>query len=141
MRAPSLWFAGCVAAALLTACASPTGPRACMTVDTACLSGPPSMKGLITQVTFRPGAAQRAGSYDLWVAVEPSAVANAAVILDEAAPVFVRLGGGPRVASSAAALKPGDPVELWVTANFVDGSPDAPPSAPLYGGQQVVVAR
>ncbi len=143
MRAPSSWLAGCATAALLAACGSSTDPHGCMTVDTPCLSGPPNLTGVVTQVAFRPGqgAPGSSGSYDIWLALPPSAVANAAVIVDVGVTTYLRVGAGPRTPSTAATVQTGDRLEAWVSPNVFYGSPDAPPAAAAYGGAQLLIAR
>ncbi len=116
------------ALAALTGCAAPTGPAA--------------FTGLVSQVTLQEGYAPGGyiSQYDVWLAIPPSSLANAAVVVGRSAPVTIYISGRTIVAS-ASAIRVGDQIEIWHDAPVVYGSVQAPPGAPAYFPTRVVVLR
>jgi hypothetical protein len=79
--------------------------------------------------------------YNLWLVVPPGRLPNAGVVVSVNDPVFIRQDG--RIyAATGADLRGGDRVEIWCDLAHVGyGAVQAPPGAPVYFGDQVVIVR
>ena len=124
-----------------SACDSATAP----TTTTLVLSTPPDFVAVVTSNTLERGnsPAGYISQHNLWVTI-PAAIAtevNAGVVVGELCPVFVRVKDSTFVRVTAGAIKVGDDIQVWHDGGLVYGSAQAPPGAPAYSGQQIVILR
>lgn len=133
---PRLSLISCVYVVSLAACSSMLGPPATLVVST-----PPDFTAIVTRAYVESGNGPE-GFYsqrDVWLAIPPSTVANAGLIVGKSTPTFVRTGGAV-FSSSASAIKAGDRIEVWHDYQVGYGAAESPPGAPLYLNiKQVVI--
>ena len=106
------------------------------------LTGAPDMVAVVAQTTHESGftPAGYVSQYDIWVAVPPSAAADAGVVIGKSTPVFLSTDGIlTRV--TAASIIVGDSIQVWHDASVGYGAVQAPPGSPCYTGTQVVILR
>jgi hypothetical protein len=123
------------------ACTSATGP----TTTTLVLSTPPNFVAVVTSNTLEQGnsPAGYISQHNIWVTIQ-SALAtegNAGVVVGESCPVFVRVKDSTFVRAAAGAIKVGDDIQVWHDQGVEYGTGEAPPGAPAYSGQQIVILR
>jgi hypothetical protein len=124
-----------------SACGSATGP----TTTTLVLLTPPNFVAVVTSNTLERGNGP-AGYYsqhNVWVTI-PSAIAtegNAGVVVGELTPVFIRAKDSTLVRSTAGAIRVSDVIQVWHDQAVAFGTAEAPPGAPAYSGQQIVILR
>ena len=120
------------------ACTSATGP----TTTTLALSTPPNFLAVVTSNTPESGNGP-AGYYsqhNVWVVIAPE-VGNAGVVVGELCPVFIRAKDNTLVRSTAGAIRVGDAIQVWHDQVVAFGTAEAPPGAPAFSGQQIVILR
>ncbi len=122
------------------ACSSATGP----TTTTLVLSTPPNFVAVVTSNTLERGnsPAGYVSQHNLWVTI-PSAIStqvNAGVVVGELTPVFLQTNGR-LVHTTASSIRVSDVVQVWHDQTVAYGTAQAPPDAPAYSGQQIVILR
>ena len=133
------WLLPALFALSATACSSATGP----TTTTLVLSTPPNFVAVVTSNTLEQGnsPAGYISQHNIWVTI-PSALAtegSAGVVVAKSCPVFVRVKDSVFVGATAGAIKVGDKIQVWHDQGVVYGSAEAPPGAPAYSGEQIVI--
>jgi hypothetical protein len=127
-----------VLTALLIGCQDSAGPD----TTTLELSGPPDLTVAVFQSThesgFFPGG--YVSQYAVWIGSPGATKADAGVVIGAATPVFVR-SGGTLARTTAAAIVPGDVIQVWRDASVTYGAVQAPPGQPCYHGRQIVIVR
>ncbi len=125
------------------ACTSATGP----TTTTLALSTPPNFVAVVTSNTPERGNGP-AGYYsqhNVSVAFLPpfasNATGSAGVVVGDLRPVFIRAKDSTLVRSTAGAIRVGDVIQVWHDQVVAYGTAEAPPGAPAYSGQQIVILR
>lgn len=135
----------CLFSGALLACDYSSGSESCVPTqaDAACLAGPPTFVAVVTRVIHEQGntPAGPLSQYDFWMAIIPSDTANVGVVAGTGVPVFLQVGSGPLFPTGIANIQVGDRVAAWTAANPAYGSAEAPPGAPAYLGQQLVIQR
>lgn len=120
------------------ACHEPAAPRVVLAID-----GPPAFTAVAISNTYKEFVQPRniwTRQYELWLAIPPSASANAGVVLTPDAPVFTRSGDTLRAASPRDIVA-GDSLLVWHDGRVSYGTVQAPPDAPAYFGTQVVIVH
>jgi hypothetical protein len=137
------WIPAVAAVLLAAACGAGdpgTGP---LQEAVPVLSGPPALTARVARAEYEQanGPAGPYAQHDLWVIVPPGVVPNAGVVVGTRTPVFIRLDGRT-YAARGSDVRVGDRVEIWTDlARAGYGAVQAPPGAPVYLGDQVVIVR
>jgi hypothetical protein len=107
------------------------------------LTGPPAMTARVAKAEYEAanGPAGPYAQHNLWLIVPPGVMPNAGVVVGSHIPVFIRRDGRT-YAAEGGDVRVGDRVEVWTDPVFVGyGAVQAPPGAPVYHGDQVVIVR
>jgi len=108
---------------------APTAPNFVARVVSACrATGIGPTVGLHSQV-------------DLIVAIPPATVANAGVIVDVRARLYIRQGTWPPLMATADSFVTGDELEVWHDGMPALESAQAPPGTSAYHATKVVIRR
>jgi hypothetical protein len=125
-------------AALLIGCQDGTGPG----TTTLELPEPPDLTAAVFQSTHESGyfPGGYVSQYAIWIGTPGATTPNAGLVVGAATPVFVR-SNGRLVHATAAAIRPGDLIQVWREASVSYGAVQAPPGQPCYLGRQVIIVR
>ena len=106
------------------------------------LTTPPDLVATVDRVSHEGGNGPngRYSQYVLYVTVPPGTKSNAGLVLDRTTAVFFP-SSAAAVSGSAADVRAGDQLEVWVEDGAIYGSVEAPPLAPAYFVKQVEVER
>lgn len=122
-----------IGAVLVTACATAALPDA---QDSS------TLLGRVVQSTNESGYTPEGYSsqYAVWIAIAPSPSANAGVVVNASAAVYLSRGGIV-VSTIAGSIRTGDSVQVWRDNTVAYGAVEAPPGAPCYSATKVVILR
>ena len=138
MRARSTWsLLPLLLTALLTGCQQGTGPG-----TTLELPEPPNLTAAVFQSTHESGNFPDGyvSQYAVWIGA-PGAASPSAGLLVAAARRYMSGRNGTLAKATAAAIRPGDLIEVWRDASVSYGAVQAPPGQPCFIGRQVVIVR
>lgn len=123
----------------LAACSTGTEPEAALTLAT-----PPNFAATVVKVEFESANGPGFGlysQYNVWVAIPPASTATAGVVVATSAPVFLRSNSGRITSADAGDINVGSTIEVWHLGGAGYGALQAPPGAPVYDGDQIVIMR
>ena len=140
-REGAMFSRGLIAGTLLLAaaeCRDSTDPAVTLRLQSS-----PDFSAIVTKSTLVEGVTPEGwmSAYEVWVAIPPSATADAGVLVPTEGPVY-RITGGTRLATDTASdISAGDSIEVWHDGLAVYGAAQAPPGAPAYFATQIVIVR